>query len=69
LSPEHEPPLNDRELRIVRGMIDEYESGRIVEAWFAHWWHVLIVVVGALSAGAVLAASLLEIARTFGLVP
>lgn len=23
-----EPPLNDRELRIVRGMLDEYEYGR-----------------------------------------
>ncbi len=61
---EHEPPLSARERRILRGMIDSYESDRLVEAWFASRWRVAKVTLAAASACAVLAASLLEIVRS-----
>jgi hypothetical protein len=44
-----EPPLTERELRIVRGMIDEHEVRRIRRTVFGEWWRdgkVLAAVVG-----------------------
>ena len=61
-----EPPLTDRELRVVRGMIDSYESERLVDAWWASRFRVAKYAVGLASAGAVLTASVIEIVRTVG---
>ena len=63
---EREPPLSDRELRVVRGMIDSYESDRLVDAWWASRFRVLKYAIGFASACAVLTASMIEIVRTFG---
>lgn len=60
----HEPPLTDRELRVVRGMIDSYESERLVDAWWASRFRVAKYAIGMASGIAVVAASVIEIART-----
>ena len=44
-----ERPLDERELKIVRGMIDEYETRRIRRSLFGEWWRdgkVLVAVFG-----------------------
>ena len=54
-----EPPLNDRELRIVRGMIDEHEYNRVRNRFLSDAWRDSRAVF-AVFAGVVLA--LLQIA-------
>jgi hypothetical protein len=58
-----EPPLTDRELRILRGMLDDYENSRIMRSWFAVRWRTLLKVVTVVSAVAVTAAAIVEIIR------
>lgn len=49
-----EPPLSDHELRVVRGMLDEYERHRIVRMYIAQaqrifrLWVVVIIAAVAL---------------------
>lgn len=33
-----EPPLTERELTILRGMIDDHETRRIRRGMFGEWW-------------------------------
>ena len=47
-----EPPLNDTELRIVRGMIDEYRVARELDerrARLLKRWHVVVAVASGLT--------------------
>lgn len=56
-----EPPLSDREIRILRGMMDEYEYGRMRRVAYSRSFAVLGRVVAALAAGAVLVSGILQI--------
>lgn len=48
-----ESPLSDRELSILRGMIDEYETRRVRRSLFGEWWRDGKVIAGVI-AGAIL---------------
>lgn len=56
-----EPPLTDRELRIVRGMIDEYEVRRIRRGMFGEWWRDGKVVAAVLGGGILITLEVLQI--------
>jgi hypothetical protein len=59
-----EPPLSDAELRMVRGMIDEYVQESAVHAWFRLRGRWIMAALALLSAAAVLIASVEEIVRS-----
>lgn len=57
-----ESPLSDRELTILRGMIDEYETRRIRRSIFGEWWRdgkVLAATFGGIVLGALEIAQLI----------
>ena len=58
-----EPPLNDRELRILRGMIDEYQQRVLFEGWVRAGWRTIAKIVAVLSGAAVGIAALIEVIR------
>ena len=58
-----EPQLSDYELRLLRGMMDEYSRQRAVDSWISARWKVVVVGLGALSAIAVLAASVVQLVQ------
>lgn len=60
-----EPALNDGELRVVRTMIEEYQSDRAVDAWFSAKWKAGLLIVSGVGGVAVLTASLIQIAQAF----
>ena len=61
-----EPQLTDHELRLLRGMMDEYTQRRAVDAWVNSRWRFVIAVAGLVASSAVITASVIEIARTLG---
>lgn len=50
----------------MRGMIDSYENERLVNAWWSRKWKVAQLIVAALAAIAVIAASILQLAKGIG---
>lgn len=56
-----EPPLTDREIKVLRGMMDEYESGRLLRSLIHRAGGTLIKVASALGALAVLAAAIQQL--------
>lgn len=58
-----EPPLTDREIRILRGMIDDRESSLYIDAWFASRWKMAGALLGATGAVAVIIAAILQLVK------
>jgi hypothetical protein len=59
-----ERPLTDRELRIVRAMIDEHEQRLAVDRWFRLRWRGIVKGLGVLSAVVITIAAVEEIVRS-----
>lgn len=59
-----EPPLTDYELRVIRGMIDEYQRERFVHQLLSGWVGFLTKTVAVVSAAAVIVAAIFEIIHT-----
>lgn len=55
-----EPPLTDRELRILRGLIDDHETARAVDAWFAFRWRFIAGALTVLGGIALLFTAIVE---------
>lgn len=56
-----EDPLTEYELRVVRGMIDEYRQRRYRDQWFDSAWKRLAAVVGALAGVAIITSAVIQI--------
>jgi len=56
-----EPPLTERELRIVRGMIDDHEVRRIRRGIFGEWWRDGRVIAAVLAGAVLIALEVLQI--------
>lgn len=61
-----EPPLTERELTILRGMIDDHETRRIRRSMFGEWWRDGKVLVGALGFLILVTLELLQIYAAWG---
>jgi hypothetical protein len=59
-----EAPLNDKELRMLRGMIDEYVQESAVQAWLRRRGSSFVKVILFASACVVMIASVEEIVRS-----
>ena len=59
-----EPPLTDRELRVVRGMIEEYQERLAVDRWFRIRWFKILKGIAAASAVVITVAAIEEIIRS-----
>jgi hypothetical protein len=60
-----ELPLTDREIRILRGMIDDHEFRRVRRRVFGEWWRDGRIVAAALAGGVLLTLEVLQIVVTF----
>lgn len=47
----------------MRGLIDEHETSRYVDAWFASRWKIAGAMLGAIGGIAVIAASILQLVK------
>lgn len=56
-----ERQLSDRELRILRGMIDDYEQRRLIDSWFTKRWRATAALVGVAAAASVVVAAILQL--------
>ena len=56
-----EPPLTDRELRILRGMLDEHEMRRIRRTILGEWWRDGKVVAAVLGAAVLVTLEVVQI--------
>lgn len=54
-------PLTAYEIRVLRGMIDEYQQQQYRDQWLASGWRRAVAVAGFMSVVAVLAAAIIEI--------
>jgi hypothetical protein len=57
-----ESPLTDRELVILRGMIDDHEYRLVRRRMFGRWWRDGRVVTAVVAGGVLIALELIQIA-------
>ena len=59
-----QPPLSERELRILRAIIDEHEQRLAVDRWFRVRWRGIVKGIGIVSAFVITIAAVEEIVRS-----